>query len=349
MDDILVAKFADIDSLAYEILIWNWKTITLLNRIKSRTGVCDLGFLDKQTLILYHAGGNDGSALRHVTLLVYPDFRKPIANETASSDTHISASNHQCLDYSVCFAFPEIDQTMSVLPSALALRSDPIPGRLIHQSGPTKFASTRAGTIGLILPLSYDTHIQPQDVTYRIFVNTSKLFDLMKSQSHSQVFEWNEWGEYTTRWFSDDNQQSDWISWVSGSRYLRSSPGQRFGSLTLSVVEFCPFAAKRQPKPEAYLIDPPNQPLKGRNANIEQRWARALRDWWVRPDWSNSDERMLVDMVGSETPSIVEIGFKSPVTSRLGWRSVTMAKPVASKVWLIQGGHVIVQGIWCKD
>jgi hypothetical protein len=50
---------------------------------------------------------------------------------------------------------------------------------------------------------------------------------------------------------------------------------------------------------------------------------------------------MLVDMVGSETPNIVEIGFKSPVTSRLGWRSVTMAKPVASKVWLIQGGHVI--------
>ncbi|CAE6373707.1 unnamed protein product [Rhizoctonia solani] len=341
MGDILVAKFADIESLAYEILIWNWKTTTLLNRISSRTGVCDLGFLDKQTLILYHAAASDGSALRRVALLVYQDFRKPLAYETISSDIHVTASNHRSLDYSFCFAFPKIDRTMSVLPPALALRSDPIPGRLMHKTGHTKFASTHAGTIGLILPLSYDTHIQPQDVTYRIFVNTSKLFDFMSSHPRSREFEWTEWGEYTTRWFNEDNQQADWISWVSGSRYLRSSPGQRFSSLTLSVVDFCPFAAKRHPEPDPDLITPPNQPLKGRNANIEQRWIRALREWWIRPGWSDSDERVLVDVVGSETPSIVEIGFKSPVTSRLGWRSVTMAKPVASNVWLIHGGYIV--------
>ncbi|CAE6490018.1 unnamed protein product, partial [Rhizoctonia solani] len=341
MGDILVAKFADIKSLTYEVLIWNWRTATLLNRISSRNGVCDLGFLDKQTLILYHAAASDGSALSCVSLLVYRDFLKPVVNEPIGSETHVIASNYQCLDYSFCFEFPTIDRTMSVLASALALRSDPIPGRLMHKTKHTKLASTHVGTIGLIFPLSYDTHIEPQDVTYRIFVNTSGLSDLMDSSLGPKVFEWAEWGEPITRWFSDDNQQADWINWVSGSRYLRSSPGQRFGSLTLSVIEFCPFASKRHSEPHPNQINPPNTPLKGRNASIEQRWVRALREWWVSPDRSYLDEQVLVDVVGSETPSIVEIGFTSPVVSRLGWRSVTMAKPVASKIWMIQGGHIV--------
>ncbi|KAH7337140.1 hypothetical protein B0J17DRAFT_666404 [Rhizoctonia solani] len=340
MGDILVAKFADTKSLAYEILIWNWKTATLLNRISSRTGVCDLGFLDRQNLIVYHAAVRDGSALRGVSLRVYRDFLSPAGGRTAFPDTHFIANNYENLDYTFSFVFPEIHSTMSILPSALALRSDPIPGRLVHKAEYAKFASTRAGVLGLIFPLSYDTHIEPQDVTYRIFVSTSRLSDLM-NKSETKSFEWTAWGEHTTRWFSDDNQQADWISWVSGSRYLRSSPGMRYGSSTLSVIDFCTFSVKRHSGPHPNQIDSPFQPLKGRNASIEQRWARTLRDWWNSPDWSSSDERVFVDTVGEKTPTIVEIGFRDPVISRLGWRSVTMARPVPAKVWLIEGGHVI--------
>ncbi|KAG8685944.1 hypothetical protein FRC11_009798 [Ceratobasidium sp. 423] len=351
MGDILVVKFADLKSLAYEILIWSWKSATLLNRICSRTGVCDMGFLDRQTLILYHVAASDGStALRTVSLLVYRDFLSPVTGGAISSETHVVAGNYPSLDYTFSFVFPEIHPTMSILPSALALRSDPVPGRLMHKSKSAMFASTRVGTLGLIFPLSYDTHIEPQDVTYRIFVSTSRLFDLMADNPKTKTFEWTAWGERTTRWFGDDSQQADWISWVSGSRYLRSSPGVRYGSLTLSVVDFCPFAIKRHSEPHSNQISPPTQPLRGRNANIEQRWARTLRDWWNSPDWSSSDDRVFVDVVGSETPTIIEMGFQNPVISSLGWRSVTMARPAASKVWLIEGGHIIGKdGIWCEN
>ncbi|CAE6419591.1 unnamed protein product [Rhizoctonia solani] len=351
MGDILVAKFADIKSLAYEILIWNWKSATLLNRIYSRTGICDMGFLDRRTLILYHAAASDGStALRTASLLVYRDFVSPVTSGPTTSETRVIASNHPGLDYTFSFVFPEIDPTMSILPSALALRSDPVPGRLMHKTKHAKFASARAGTLGLIFPLSYDTHVEPQDVTYRIFVSTSRLFDLMVDGLETKTFEWTAWGERTTRWFSDDNQQADWISWVSGSRYLRSSPGVRYGSLTLSVVDFCPFAVKRHSEPHPNQIPPPTQPLRGRNASIEQRWARTLRDWWNSPDWSSSDDRVFVDVVTSEAPTIIEIGFQNTVISSLGWRSVTMTRHAAPKVWLIEGGHIIGKdGIWREN
>ncbi|CAE6433937.1 unnamed protein product [Rhizoctonia solani] len=342
MGDVLVTKFADIKSLSYEILVWNWKTVILLNRISSRAGICDLGFLDRQTLALYHAAPSDGSTdLRAVSLRIYRDFLSPTGSRVADSDDHIFTRDYPNLDYTFSFDFPEILSTISILPSALALRSDPIPGRLVHKTDNAKFVSTRAGTLGLIFPLSYDTRIEPQEITYRIFVSISRLYDLMNNHSGTKTFEWSEWGERTTRWFSDDNQQADWISWVSGSRYLRSSPGVRYGSLTLSVIDFCPFSVKRHSEPHPNQIAPPTQPLKGRNASIEQRWARPLRDWWNSPDWSSSDERVFVDVVGSETSTIVEIGFQRPVTSRLGWRSVIMARPVPTKIWLIEGSHVI--------
>ncbi|KAJ1303184.1 hypothetical protein OPQ81_011383 [Rhizoctonia solani] len=296
MDDILVAKFADIRSLAYEILIWDWKTTTLLNRICSPAGVCDLGFLDRQTLILYHAGPSDGStALRTSSLLVYRHFRSPISSDTIRSGTHIVASNYRSLNYTFAFGFPKVHATMAILPPALALRSDPVPGRLVHKTEHAKFASTRAGTLGLIFPLSYNSQIEPQDVTYRIFVSTSRLFDLMADDPETKTFQWTAWGEQATRWFSDDSQQEDWISWVSGSRYLRTSPGVRYGSLTLSVVDFCPFGVKRHSQPHPHQIVPLTQPLRGRNANIDQRWARTIRDWWNSPDWSSSDDRVFVD------------------------------------------------------
>ncbi|CUA67602.1 Piezo-type mechanosensitive ion channel homolog [Arabidopsis thaliana] [Rhizoctonia solani] len=344
MGDILVTKFADIKSLSYEVLIWNWKTATLLNRISSRNGVCDLGFLDRQHLILYHAASSDDStALRAVSLRVYRDFLSPIENRDIhpDSDTYVIVDNHTNLDYTFSFIFPEIHPKMAILPSSLALRSDPIPGRLVHKTGSARLISTRAGTIGLIFPLSYDTRIQPQDVTYRIFVSTSRLFDLMNNHSETKTFEWSMWGEHNTRWFSDDNHQADWISWVSGSRYLRSSPGMGYSTLTLSILDFCPFSVKRHSEPHPDQIASSTQPLKGRNANVEQRWARTLRDWWNSPDWSNSDQRVFVDVVGSDIPTIVEVGLQNSVTSRLGWRSVTMAKVVPTKVWLIEGGHVI--------
>ncbi|CAE6445176.1 unnamed protein product [Rhizoctonia solani] len=341
MGNILVAKFADTKSFAYEILIWNWKITTLLNRISSRTGVCDLGLLDRQNLILYHAAKSDSSALRDVSLRVYRDFLSPAGERTALSETHFVAKNYQNLEYTFSFLFPEINSTMSILPSALALRSSPVPGRLVHKGEHATFASTRAGVLGLIFPLSYDTRIEPQDVTYRIFVSTSRLFDLMNKNPEIKTFEWTAWGEHTTRWFTDDNQQADWISWVSGSRYLRSSPGMRYGSLTLSVIDFCPFSVKRHSEPHPNQIGSPTQPLKGRNASIEQRWARSLRNWWNSSDWSNSNERIFVDTVRERTPTIVEIGFLDPVISGLGWRSVTMARPVPAKIWLIEGGYVI--------
>ncbi|KAL5632756.1 hypothetical protein ACGC1H_005639 [Rhizoctonia solani] len=342
MGDILVAKFADIKSLSYEILIWNWKTTSLLNRISSRTGVCDLGFLDRQNLIMYHAAPSDGStALRAVSLRVYQNFLSPSENRTTHHNTYTFVSNdYSSLDYTFSFVFPEIHPSVSILPPALALRSDPIPGRLVHNTGSAKLASIRSGVLGLIFPLSYNANLQPQDVTYRIFVSTSRLFDLMNNYP-TKTFEWNMWGEYTTRWFTDDKQQADWISWVSGSRYLRSSPGVSYGSLTLSIIDFCPFSVKRHSEPHPNQITPPTQPLKGRNANMEQRWARTLRDWWNSPDWSSSDDRVVVDIVGSNIPTIVEVGFQHPVISRLGWRSVTMARPVPVKVWLIDGEHLV--------
>ncbi|CAE6402114.1 unnamed protein product [Rhizoctonia solani] len=344
MDDILVAKFADIKSLSYEILIWNWKTTTLLNRISSRTGVCDLGLLDRQNLILYHAAPSYRStALRAVSLRVYQNFLSPSENRNADHDTYMFASNdYSSLDYTFSFIFPEIHPSVSILPPALALRSDPIPGRLVHKTGSTKLASIRNGVLGLTFPLSYNPNLQPQDVTYRIFVSTSRLFDLIKNHPETTTFEWNTWGEHTTRWFSDDNQQADWISWLSGSRYLRSSPGVSYGSLTLTMVDFCPFSVKRHSEPHSNQIVPPTQPLKGRNANMEHRWTRTLRDWWnSRPDWTSSDERVFVDVVGSKIPTIVEVGLRYPVISRLGWRSVTLARPFPVKVWLIEGEHLI--------
>jgi hypothetical protein len=352
MGNFLLVKFAHLKSLSYEIVIWNWQSGVLLNRISSRTGICDLAFLDREHLVLYVAFSGSDSYLRSVSLLVYRNITSSREEHDVPLGAHFNVVAYPTLEHTFAFSFPKLHSAMSVLPSALALRADPIPGRVVH-SGCTTFACSNAGTLGLVLPLAYNAKYQPQDVTYQIFISASHLLNYMEENEPTGVtaLPWNEWGEHATRWFNEDSNQADWISWLSASRYLRSSVGPTFRTVTFSVVDFRTSTVKRHANrsSSAYLNIPraSSESLKGRNATLETRWSSALRSLWDSSNRASdsglgSDNCVLVDIVGSDVPTTVDIGFEDPVKSRLPYRSVTRPSPVPARIaWLIDGSHII--------
>lgn len=195
MEDFLVIQLARIKAWSYEVLVWNWKTTSLINRISSQTGICNFALIDRQHLILYTAYSDGGPTLRSVALLVYNDITSPRSDNCTPPDAHFIIPNYPTLGCNFMFKFPKIHSSMSVLPPALGLRSDPIPGRTVY-SGSSTFACLSVGVLGLILPLSYNGCAEPQDLSYRIFVSTSHLLEYMEQHTSRGATElpWNEWG-----------------------------------------------------------------------------------------------------------------------------------------------------------
>ncbi|KAG8771488.1 hypothetical protein FRC12_003581, partial [Ceratobasidium sp. 428] len=86
--ELVAIQFSSFVENSYEILVWNWKTGTLISKIGHRDGVGGFGFLDNYRLALWSAYGADSDGLRSAELLVYELFdSKPLGIETLDKRT----------------------------------------------------------------------------------------------------------------------------------------------------------------------------------------------------------------------------------------------------------------------
>ncbi|KAG9124138.1 putative ATP-dependent RNA helicase DHR1, partial [Ceratobasidium sp. 392] len=218
-DELLVVKFASAEKRLYEILVFNWKTGRLLNRISCDNGIGNFVFLDNDRLVVWSACFEDERpALTALNLLVYQQISLNSFECNASDSGTFNIPMLPKLAPSFTFEFPKLHASSQVDLSGFLLRSDYGSGTNLAESTP--FAHSRALTLGLTMSLILEGSFHP----LRIFVDVCRLIGHLeqgKEQAISKL-SWKEWGECATRWFEDNVEPNHWICWMFGSRYIPS-------------------------------------------------------------------------------------------------------------------------------
>ncbi|KAG8709194.1 hypothetical protein FRC09_000800 [Ceratobasidium sp. 395] len=342
MNDLVAAKFECTSELAYEILVWNWKTGRLMHRINSDNGLCSFGFLDNSRLIVWsaHSGNKNNRKLVLLSLVVYKQLGCADPGYDASDSGIFNIASFPTLKPAFTFQFPKFETSTSVCRTDFLIRPGYEPGSSIPVSSP--FTYSRALTLGLTMTITTARYLQ----RLRIYVDTFQLtrhMELAQGRSVSKL-DWDEWGEHATRWFHA-RHPTDSTSWMFGSRSL-------FEGKYLSVVDFYTPTVRRHTnrRQDTYFLPKRSEEL------IAKRLSRihkgCLPDAFSEHDIEcgqlnqlnrpNMDENaVIVDCVTSQEPTTISF-FEKPVMSRLPYRMVTRVQPLRSYgSWLISGRQLI--------
>jgi hypothetical protein len=357
MENILLVKFSDTRHRAYEVLMWDWKSCVPLDRISSRTGICDFTFLDEAHVAVYSAASDGAASLRYSSLLVYTISTLPSKYEVPP-DAHFHASSYSSIEPILQFEFPKVTSRRSISPSGFRflLRSDPTPGRIIHTSSAI-FSCPRTMTLSLtqcLISANIDSESDTDSgvdssspaLYFRIFVNASDLLGYLGQQTHGAMAKvpWNDWGERSSRWFIDAAEPGDWICWMSASRYVRprATLRPRRGYLNLSVVNFHTASVNRQSNRASTSRHAAATAYSSFDVDVDSDLVLEGKTL-LSPDTAAPAGSMArVERVESDKPTILHVGFEEPVVSRLPYRITTRTLPASwNRGWLIEGEHIV--------
>ncbi|CAE6435150.1 unnamed protein product [Rhizoctonia solani] len=335
MRHLLAIKIDDDETPSYELLIFDWKSGTLINRISpaSGHGIGDFAFLDKDRLVLISGLTNERTTeLEAVNLMIYDIYpRLPLSLRHRDSPVgpifelkHLARSHP-----TITFGFPEIDKQYRFR-SLLQLRTGPVPGYATYSKS-VGFAYPRVPTLYLPLTLEDLSGELIDHVKFKIFVDVDRL--LRFSENGPFTVPWSTWGAYATRWFLGDDRVDSWSRSISGSRYVRIGAG---GSLQFpcdqSVFDFNPRTVRHRDTDHLGTVEFRHK-LKDLASHGKRLTTRVL---------TGSEElRGLVEIIGSDLPTVITRGFKAPVISTLPYRAVTKGQVCWAEGWTIDGEHIV--------
>ncbi|CAE6493386.1 unnamed protein product [Rhizoctonia solani] len=349
MDELLAIKYVSFEKNLSNILIWNWKTSLLLNRIECLGMSCTFGFFSPDSLLLFQST-NDSS----VNLLVYTNVRSQ-SDLAQDSQAEFDASDYPITKPSFEFAFPEFPEGASAY---LLMRAEPVP--TLRSTGPAMFMPMPISRI-IQLSMSVIQSSGPERGLrqYQIFLSKQRLLGSMASYSGLTNFDskspvrvpWEKWGEYTTRWFATSVAMSPWICRTYGTRYIQTHPhvGNDDDSDEpleyLSILEFHEPTIQRMAKlgRDKHLSMWSSE--EGRR-HIDWNSPDEVLEYFVntlrsKPAASVKDEAVFVDIIDETVPSYTPFNRKTLVT-RLPYRIVTRRQPVPKHSGWMMDNNLIV-------
>ncbi|KAG9123152.1 hypothetical protein FRC07_000172 [Ceratobasidium sp. 392] len=343
-DNLVAAKFEYAQHHAYEILIWDWKTCRLLNRISCDNGICNFVFLDHNRLILwaaYSTGEHDD--LNSVNLLVYEQIGSASLGQGVFESRTFDVSSFPKLNPTFTFQFPKFQDDSLVSIAGFLLRSDYGSGASVAAS--MLFANSKALTLGLTMTMEISGYIRP----LRIFVDTCQLIDHLERPREKPIskLSWEEWGEHATRWFQL-YEPTHWICWMFGSRFI-------FADRHISVVDFHTPTVRRHAnrqrdtyvsleRPQDALMERKREINMGRLLSLSNEQDTGAGEPAGPSDDLFNESPVVVDCVTSQEPTSLSY-FGEPVISRLPYRMVTKVHPAPPhEGWLISGNQLIGMG-----
>ncbi|KAG8777525.1 hypothetical protein FRC12_000328 [Ceratobasidium sp. 428] len=339
--ELLAVKFASAEKFIYEILIWNWKTGKLLNRIRCDRGICNFAFLDSDHLVIWSACRESGRLpLTLLNLLVYEQVGSTRFEHDIPDGGTFDIPTFPELSPAFTFHFPKFRAYSQVDSAGFLLRSDYGSRRSFTKSIP--FAHSAALTLGLTMSLV----LEGTSLRFRIFVDAHQLIDHLRWGGGRQIskLSWHEWGERATRWFEVDSGPNHWICWMFGSRYVISEE-------YLSVIDFHTPTVRRHANrhQNTYIVHERSEDaLKKISRRIGAGRLPIVpggEDESAENDWPEetdaSDDAVVAVCVTSEEATNMPY-FDEPVMSRLPYRMVSRVQPVdAWEGWLISGSQLI--------
>ncbi|KAG8695338.1 hypothetical protein FRC11_001552 [Ceratobasidium sp. 423] len=353
MDHLLVVKITDFGNHKYELVILDWRSGTLLQRIGSGSDRVARSFvyLDKGYILLASGTGFDRATISSLKFLIYNIYFK----HRSSEDEAKTGPNYRLQDIAhsepiLIFEFPEIDDRYRLSP-LLFIRAGPIPGSAIHTQS-TAFTHSRVPTVALAFTFNGYSYFM-SGLDFRVFIDASRLFHyiLNSNESSSTVVPWSEWGTRATRWFSDSEGQGlQWDRMISGSRWLRTTDRREHKPpYGLSVFDFNPRTVMRhaQRKVDNYVIASECESYQRSIGGIVLQGDRLreciavrsdIRDWHIKDP---NDRTASIEIVDSDMPTIITKGFKAPVESRLPYRVVSKFEDICCRDWTMDGEHIV--------
>ncbi|KAF8753029.1 hypothetical protein RHS01_07375 [Rhizoctonia solani] len=351
MDELLAVKYVSIERDVSNILIWNWKSGLLLNRIECLSMSCTFGFLGTDSLLLSQSIKDAG-----VNVVVYTNVRSASV-PSPDSRAVFDISQYPMAKPSFEFGFPEFSQGAHAY---LLMRSEPAP--TLGSTGPAKFMPRPSSRI-VQLSMSVVQSVGPQRGLrqYHIFLSKTQILKCMKmyddaptaklgpgseADSESPIrIPWERWGEYATRWFGTPAAMSPWICRTHGTRFIQAHPyvgdddgGNEHPLEYLSVLEFHQQRFDEWPSSGATSISPCGIRSKGGSTSIGTVQTRCSKD-----------DAVFVDIIDETVPSYTPFNGQILVT-RLPYRIVTRRRPVPKHSgWMMDNNLIIGMPSWQGD
>lgn len=344
LDDILAVKYFFYGQETAEILIWNWKLGTLLNRIQIFGGSCTFGFLTSNSLILFYS--NRSSDVSAVKLLIYDKLRS-LAGLNPDEAGFCDVSKYEPMVPRFQLDFPAF-RSGSI--THLLMRVEPAP--TVPASDSAAFVPLPiARVIQLSMNVSQGDMWNHDPEHYSIFVSKEKLLKCLASLGHSSESDespkeipWEAWGEYATRWFGACADIPAWIRRAYGTRFICTSPfgsKDRFNSPEhLSILDFHQPTVRRFSSPHLSMWDSREArrhiDLSTSDEDMEHIF-RALRN----KQSAIEEDAVFVDTIDEDVPSLTLFNGETLVT-RLPYRIVTKVQPISKFLgWMIDNNHII--------
>lgn len=342
MDELLAIKYVSYEKEVSNILIWNWKTGTLLNRIECRGVSCTFGFFTSDSLLLFQS-----TEAPAVNLLIYENIR---SSDRPSQDhqAHCNVSDYTPLAPGFEFGFPVLP------PNAIAyllMRAEPVP--TLSCSGPSMFLPLPACRViqlsmTVIRNVGHDRGLNQ----YQIFLSKERLLKHITPRDAPGTVHvpWEAWGEHTTRWFGTMSAISPWICRTYGSRFIQAHP---FGDDDdegnqpleyLSVLEFHQptvrrFSSLGCDKHLSMWSTPEARRHVDLNSNDEDM--EYVTNALLNKHNLVEDNPVFVDTIDEDVPTYTQFNGTDLVT-RLPYRIVTMRRPVPKHSgWMMDNNLII--------
>ncbi|KAF8699684.1 hypothetical protein RHS03_07099, partial [Rhizoctonia solani] len=358
MDELLAVKYVSIERDVSNILIWNWKSGLLLNRIECLSMSCTFGFLGTDSLLLFQSIKDAG-----VNVVVYTNVRSPSV-PSPDSRAVFDISQYPVAKPSFEFGFPEFSEGAHAY---LLMRSEPVP--TLGSTGPAKFMPRPSSRI-VQLSMSVVQSVGPQRGLrqYHIFLSKTQILKCMKmyddaptaklgpgseADSESPIrIPWERWGEHATRWFGTPAAMSPWICRTHGTRFIQAHPyvgdddgGNEHPLEYLSVLEFHQPTIRRMAQLgcdkhlSMWNSEQGRQHIDWNSPDeVLEYFTNSLRS---RPNVAVDDDAVFVDIIDETVPSYTPFNGQILVT-RLPYRIVTRRRPVPKHSgWMMDNNLII--------
>ncbi|KAG8764266.1 hypothetical protein FRC12_008208 [Ceratobasidium sp. 428] len=173
-----------------EVLVLNWRTGELLNRMGKCEGFCSAICLDRDRLAVFFVQ-TISSAMppSSMSLLLYDDIRTPRAACLPQSEAVCCISAYSPLRSVLSLGFPEFNPgAVIVLPDFL-VRSEPLPSDSKH-SGPKFIPDPLYRTLCLTMRLADEV----DHANVVVFIDVQRLLHYLSQRSTRSLL-WHEWGK----------------------------------------------------------------------------------------------------------------------------------------------------------
>lgn len=312
-----------------EILIWDWRSGVLLNRIRVE-GTCSFGLLTPDCLSVFNCT-NYQDTKHSIGLFIY-NIREQLASPPASLNNTCEVADFTPLSPSVELCFPSRSVRLEYIRQH-STRSQRNPS----SSTSSIFRISQDDSIlhlTLCFRRGHDLRNPPPEDIYEIFISKSKLLkytkDLSPSAGGSRRIGWAEWMESCTRWFHSeplaDSQANRWTmegTRAIGTSYLKQENDYRHAFDYMTLVDFHPPTVQRfSGSCDKYQSTSLWKGNEARHVDLGSPRADLVSLYDIIQDYKHGD-KPIVDVIGEDAPTFTKGFEEGTIVSRLPYRMVT--------------------------